>query len=218
MVVSVDGRVVARGRREDTVRLRRPASGARRPALITALDERGRGASTTINPVFSLPAAAEPRGPPRRRRGSSWPARSAHRAPSRGSVHLRRGPAHRRRCRLERRCTIPRRVDRQDRDRDRGASQAREKPTRGSRLDALLRKAIIPSDDQAANDLLTWLGGSTSGGAAYVTSSSARSAWTNGHVRRLHRHEGQIRSGRALSRASSASGRRRPTSRRSCAP
>ena len=41
-------------------------------------------------------------------------------------------------------------------------------PTRGSRLDALLRKAIIPSDDRAANDLLTWLGGSTSGGAAYV--------------------------------------------------
>jgi hypothetical protein len=26
----------------------------------------------------------------------------------------------------------------------------------------------IPSDDRAANDLLTWLGGSTSGGAAYV--------------------------------------------------
>ena len=42
------------------------------------------------------------------------------------------------------------------------------KPPRGSRLDALLRKAIIPSDDRAANDLLTWLGGSTSGGAAYV--------------------------------------------------
>ena len=42
------------------------------------------------------------------------------------------------------------------------------KPPRGSRIDALLRKAIIPSDDRAANDLLTWLGGSTSGGAAYV--------------------------------------------------
>jgi hypothetical protein len=32
----------------------------------------------------------------------------------------------------------------------------------------LLRKAIIPSDDRAANELLVWLGGSTSGGAARV--------------------------------------------------
>lgn len=44
------------------------------------------------------------------------------------------------------------------------------KPRRGSRIDSLLRKAIIPSDDQAANDLLVWLGGSTVGGAARVNS------------------------------------------------
>ena len=67
------------GRRQDAVRLRGPAPGAGCPAHDqSAVDERGRGASTTIGPVFSLPATAEPRGPPRQeRRGSAaWPARS----------------------------------------------------------------------------------------------------------------------------------------------
>jgi D-alanyl-D-alanine carboxypeptidase len=44
----------------------------------------------------------------------------------------------------------------------------RSKPTPGSRLDRTMRAAIIPSNDRAANELLVWLGGSTSGGAARV--------------------------------------------------
>ncbi len=41
-------------------------------------------------------------------------------------------------------------------------------PSPGSRLDALLREMLIPSDDAAANSLLVWLGGSTSSGAYRV--------------------------------------------------
>jgi len=41
-------------------------------------------------------------------------------------------------------------------------------PAPGSRVDALLREMLIPSDDAAANSLLVWLGGSTSSGAYRV--------------------------------------------------
>jgi hypothetical protein len=41
-------------------------------------------------------------------------------------------------------------------------------PPPGSRVDALLREMIIPSDDEAANHLLVWLAGSTSAGALLV--------------------------------------------------
>lgn len=41
-------------------------------------------------------------------------------------------------------------------------------PPPGSRLDALLREMIIPSDDASANSLLVWLGGSTSSGSYRV--------------------------------------------------
>lgn len=41
-------------------------------------------------------------------------------------------------------------------------------PRPGSRLDRLLRETVIPSDDESANHLLVWLGGSTSVGALRV--------------------------------------------------
>jgi hypothetical protein len=41
-------------------------------------------------------------------------------------------------------------------------------PPPGSRIDGLLREMIVPSDDEAANALLVWLGGSTSSGAYRV--------------------------------------------------
>jgi len=41
-------------------------------------------------------------------------------------------------------------------------------PPPGSRVDALLREMIVPSDDAAANGLLVWLAGSTSAGAYRV--------------------------------------------------
>ncbi|HXF98708.1 MAG TPA: serine hydrolase, partial [Gaiellaceae bacterium] len=42
-------------------------------------------------------------------------------------------------------------------------------PPPGSRLDRLLQEMIVPSDDEAANELLVWLGGSTSAGGRRVT-------------------------------------------------
>ncbi|MDQ3876041.1 MAG: class A beta-lactamase-related serine hydrolase, partial [Actinomycetota bacterium] len=44
----------------------------------------------------------------------------------------------------------------------------RRKPAPGSRLDALLRRMLRQSDNEAANALEVWLGGSTSAGAARV--------------------------------------------------
>lgn len=41
-------------------------------------------------------------------------------------------------------------------------------PPRGTSLDRLLRSMLIDSDNEAANSLLSWIGGSTSGGAARV--------------------------------------------------
>ena len=49
------------GRRENAVRLRVPLPARDVRLTIRAVDGRGRGASTTIGPVFSLPATAEPR-------------------------------------------------------------------------------------------------------------------------------------------------------------
>ena len=42
------------------------------------------------------------------------------------------------------------------------------RPAAGSSLDRLLRESLVYSDNAAANSLLVWLGGSTSGGAARV--------------------------------------------------
>lgn len=47
-------------------------------------------------------------------------------------------------------------------------ARADETPSAGSSLDGLLRKMIIPSDDRTANTVLTWIGGSTSGGSWQV--------------------------------------------------
>ena len=158
------------GRRQDAVRLRRPAPGARCPAHGQRARRPRPRRFDDDRPRLSLPATAEPRGPPRRSvedpqlaptirllarafpgicgvyvqdlrtgAGAAW---NAGARPAASTVKVAIA------------IEVLRRLG--------------GKPPRGSRIDALLRKAIIPSDDRAANDLLTWLGGSTSGGAAYV--------------------------------------------------
>jgi beta-lactamase class A len=172
VVVSVDGRVVAskdlrRPRFDFAVPL--PARDVR--LTVSAMDERGRAASTTIGPVFSLPGTAEPRGPPRRSVEDPQLARTirslARAFPGICGVYVQdlrtgTGAAWNAGARFPAASTIKVAIAIEVLRRLGG------KPPRGSRIDALLRKAIIPSDDRAANDLLTWLGGSTSGGAAYV--------------------------------------------------
>jgi hypothetical protein len=172
VIVSVDGKVVGRrdvgGKRFDFA-FPLPARDVR--LSVRAVDGRGRGASTTIGPVFSLPASAGPRGPPRRnledaRLGRTI--RSLGRAfPGSCGIYVQdlrsgTGAAWNAGAEFPAASTVKVAI----------AIEVLRvlggKPRRGSRIDRLLREAIIPSDDRAANELLIWLGGSTSGGSARV--------------------------------------------------
>jgi Beta-lactamase enzyme family len=172
VIVSVDGKVVGRrdvgGKRFDFA-FPLPARDVR--LSVRAVDGRGRGASTTIGPVFSLPASAAPRGPPRRnaedgRLGRTI--RSLGRAfPGSCGIYVQdlrsgRGAAWNAGAEFPAASTLKVGI----------AIEVLRvlggKPRSGSRIDRLLRRAIVPSDDRAANELLTWLGGSTSGGSARV--------------------------------------------------
>lgn len=172
VIISVDGRVVARrdlGRKRFDVSLELPARDV--SLRVRAVDGSGRGASTTVEPVFGLPRAAEPRGPPRRNYEDPRLARAirgfARAFPGSCSVYVQNlrtgaGAAWNAGARFPAASTVKVAI----------AIEVLRvldgKPRPGSRIDRLLRKAIIPSDDQAANDLLAWLGGSTIGGAARV--------------------------------------------------
>ena len=137
---------------------------------VTAVDGQGRRSSTVVGPVFGLPSSARPRGPPRGHEdaalagtirdlargfpgscgifvqdlrtgsGAAWNARAAFPAAStlKVAIAIQVLVAH------------------------------RGRPPSGSRVDQLLRRMLVPSFDKPANELLTWLGGSTSGGAAKV--------------------------------------------------
>jgi beta-lactamase class A len=172
VIISVDGKVVGRrdlgGKRFDFA-FPLPARDVR--LTVRAVDGRGRGASTTIGPVFSIPASAVPRGPPRRNLEDAWLARTirslARSFPGTCGVYVQDlrtgvGAAWNAAARFPAASTVKVAIAIEVL-RVLGA-----RPPRGSRIDRLLRKAIIPSDDQAANDLLVWLGGTTSGGAARV--------------------------------------------------
>jgi hypothetical protein len=172
VVVSIDGRVVARrnlGRKRFDFAVQLPARDVR--LTVRALDGEGNGASTQVRPVFGLPRAAEPRGPPR---GSAEDARLArtvrslaHGFPGICGVFVQdlRGGAG---AAWNAGATFPAASTLKVAIAIEVLRALKRKPLPGSRIDRLLRKAIIPSDDKAANELLIWLGGSTSGGAAKV--------------------------------------------------
>jgi hypothetical protein len=175
ILVAVDGRLFAerevRGNRFDfTVAL------PRRDVVLTvsAVDELGRRASTVVGPVYGLPRTAAPRAPPQ---AGYEDARLAHTV--RALAHAFAGT-----------CA----VFVQDLRDGTGAAwnaQARlpaastlkvaiavevlrvlhGKPAPGTRPDRLLRRMLVSSDSRAANELLVWLGGSTSGGSARVNAS-----------------------------------------------
>src|SRR5215210_472090 len=172
LILSIDGKVVARrdlGRKRFDISFQIPARDVR--LTIRAVDRRGRGSSTTVAPVFGLPRAAEPRGPPRRNVEDARLGRTvrsfARSFPGTCGVFVQDlrtgvGAAWNAGARFPAASTVKVAI---------AIEVLRAlggKPRRGSRLDVLLRKAIIPSDDRAANELLVWLGGSTSGGAAKV--------------------------------------------------
>jgi beta-lactamase class A len=168
--VFVDGRLaaekqLARARFAVTVELPRRDVSVR----VTAFDRGGRRSSTLVRPVFGLPRAAAAQGAVLRNdptlargvrgltrgfrgacavyvhdlrtgRGASWNAQVAFPAAS----TLKSAIA------VELLRVLPR------------------TPERGTRTDVLLRRMLIYSDSEAANLLLTQIGGSTSGGSAGV--------------------------------------------------
>jgi hypothetical protein len=172
IVVFIDGRVavektIGRARFDFWVAL--PPRDVR--LTVTAVDKRGRRAATAVEPVFGLPRASAPRGPPRR---SFADARLAGEVRALGRAFpgicgilvqdLRDGAlaAWNVRAHFPAASTLKVAIAVEV------LKVLHGKPWHGSRVDRLLRKMLIPSDDKAANELLVWLGGSTSGGAARV--------------------------------------------------
>lgn len=182
IVVSFDRRVAATrevGRARFDLRLDLPRRDFR--LTVTAIDAEGRRSSTSVGPVFGLPRATVPRAPPRSRpdaalgrtirglarsfpgscsilvrdlrsgAGATWNAHVAFPAAStlKVAIAIQVLIAHRRR------------------------------PTLGGRVDRLMRRMLIPSFDRPANELLVWLGGSTSGGAAQVNATLRALGLTN---------------------------------------
>jgi hypothetical protein len=172
ILISVDGRVVGRrdlGGKRFNFALQLPARDVR--LTIRAVDAHERGSSTTVGPVFGLPRGAEPRGPPPRniedvRLGRT--VRSLGRAfPGSCGIYVQdlrsgAGAAWNAGAEFPAASTVKVAIAIE-------VLRVLGRASRpGGRLDRLLRKAIIPSDDKAANELLIWLGGSTSAGAARV--------------------------------------------------
>jgi hypothetical protein len=174
VVVSIGGRVVAEkdlrsGRTTFDFHVTLPQRDVR--VTVTAVADGNRRAATTVAPVFGLPRAGSSRAPPRRSREDARLARTV-RALARGfpgicgifvqDLRTGVGAAWNARGQLPAASTLKVAISIEV------LRVLRGKPLPGSRIDRLLRKALIPSDDRAANDLLTWLGGSTSAGAARV--------------------------------------------------
>ena len=172
IVVTIDGRVLAdrtigRARFDFTVAL--PPRDV--TLVVTAVDSRGRPGSTRVGPVFGLPRAARPRAPPRRSHADSR-LTDTLRGLTRGFpgicglyVHdLRRATV----ASWNANAHFPAASTLKVAIAVEVLRVRHGKPARGSRLDRVLRRMIVDSDDKAANELLVWLGGSTSGGSARV--------------------------------------------------
>jgi len=170
VIVRVDGEVVRDVRlRQRSFSLDVPLPAREVRLRVETVDGRGRHAGRTVTHVLGLPRAARPterplRLEPRLERdvtrlaagypgtaavyvenlttgaGAAWNARATFPAASTLKLAIA--------------VTLLARVD--------------GPPPRGSELDGLLRRMLIPSDNEAANTLLVRLGGSTSGGGALV--------------------------------------------------
>lgn len=173
VLVSIDGRVVARkdlGRARFDFRVDLPSRDVR--VTVTAVADGGRSTSTSVGPVFGLPRQASPRAPPRNYEDGRL-ARTlrglALNFPGTCGIYVQdlrtgAGAAWNAGAQFPAASTVKVAIAIEV------LRVLRGRPRPGGRIDRLLRKAIIPSDDRAANDLLVWLGGSTSGGAARVNS------------------------------------------------
>jgi hypothetical protein len=175
ILVTIDGRVRAeravRGHRFDfAVALPRRDVTLR----VSAVDGRGRRASSVVGPVYGLPRAAAPRAPPLAgyedaRLGRTI--RSLARAfAGTCAIYVQdlrdgTGAAWNARARLPAASTLKVAIALEV------LRVLHGKPAPGTRPDRLLRRMLVSSDSRAANQLLIWLGGSTSGGSARVNAS-----------------------------------------------
>ncbi|MGH3079970.1 MAG: serine hydrolase [Gaiellaceae bacterium] len=137
---------------------------------VTAVDGRGRRSSTAVGPVFGLPSSTRPRGPPRGYEDAALASTISGLARGFSGIcgifvqDLRTGSgaAWNARAQFPAASTLKVAIAIQVLVAHRG------RPPPGSSVDRLLRRMLVPSFDKPANELLTWLGGSTSGGAAKV--------------------------------------------------
>lgn len=174
ILVSIDGRVVAKrdltgGRTSFDFHVELPVRDL--VLTVTSLDDRGGRSSARVGPVFGLPRAAEPRAPPRRSNADGRLGRAiralAQAFPGTCAIFvqdLRSGA----RAAWNEGVAFPAASTLKAAIALEVLRVHRGRPPRGGRLDRLLHRMLIPSDDRAANELLTWLGGSTSGGSARV--------------------------------------------------
>jgi hypothetical protein len=175
ILVAVDGRLLAeravRGHRFDfSVALPR-----RNVTLtVSAVDERGRRASTIVGPVYGLPRTAAPRAPPLASHEDAQLARTvralAHAFAGTCAVFVQdlrdsTGAAWNAQARLPAASTLKVAIAVEV------LRVLQGKPALATRVDRLLRRMLVSSDSKAANELLVWLGGSTSGGSARVNAS-----------------------------------------------
>jgi beta-lactamase class A len=174
VVVKVNGVVRARGR---PVRRRFRFSIALPPrdvrVRVEAIGALGKRRARVVRPVYGLPRSARPRGP----RGTVEDPVLASRVRTlaRGysgtaaayveDLRSRRGAAWNARARFPAASTIKVAIALEV------LRTLHGQPAPGSSLDRLLREMLVHSDNAAANALLTWLGGSTSYGAAAVNES-----------------------------------------------
>jgi beta-lactamase class A len=171
VVVKVNGVVRARGmpvERRFRFRIALPPRDVR--VRVVAIDALGKRRARVVRSVYGLPRAARPVGPrgtvedpvlaPRLRE-------LAHRYPGTAAVYVedlrsRRGAAWNARARFPAASTIKVAIALEV------LRNLSGPPVRGSSLDRLLWEMLVHSDNASANALLTWLGGSTSSGAAAV--------------------------------------------------
>jgi beta-lactamase class A len=139
---------------------------------VEAFDLRGNGRGRTVAPVYGLPRGSRPGGPRPTNEDRRLARRLRELARDYGGtaavyvedLRSRRGAAWNARARFPAASTLKLAIAVEVLRTLRGV------PRRGSPLGRLLWKMLVYSDNASANRLLSWLGGSTSGGAAQVNS------------------------------------------------
>jgi len=172
LLVKVDGVVRAQGSptRRRRFRFDVPLPGRDVRVRVVALDALGNRRARSVGPVFGLPGSARPVGT-RPTTEDATLARRVRRLARNyvgtAAVYVedlrsRRGAAWNARARFPAASTVKVAIAVEV------LRVLRRRPAAGSNLSRLLRRMLVYSDNAAANSLLTWIGGSTSGGAARV--------------------------------------------------